>query len=106
MDTTKISAPAGQEFHTNSLTLPIAVSGSNDIVRRFPEINRKVKYVCGIWGTTSSTASSGTASASVSSLSDCCSSVDVDSKAFEAGALSTSWLEAVLLDSGCVGSGG
>lgn len=38
-------APAGHEFHTSSFTLPIDVSGSKDIVRRFPEMSKKVRYV-------------------------------------------------------------
>jgi len=35
----------------SSLTRPIVVSGSNDMVLRFPETSRKVRNACGVCGT-------------------------------------------------------
>lgn len=45
--------PPGQAFQTNSLTLPTVVSGSNPIVRRFPEMSRNVRDICGVCGISS-----------------------------------------------------
>jgi len=41
----------GHAFHTSSLTRPILISVSNDMVLRRPETSRKVRGVCGVEGT-------------------------------------------------------
>lgn len=51
MEASAWCSPLGHAFHTNSFTLPMVVSGSNDIVLLLPDTRRKVKYVCGVWGT-------------------------------------------------------
>jgi hypothetical protein len=43
-------------FQTSSFTLPIVVSGSNDIVLLRPDTSRNVTDVCGVCGTATAAA--------------------------------------------------
>jgi hypothetical protein len=44
----KKDTPAGHEFHASSFTRAILVPGSNASMRRFPEMSKKVTYVCAV----------------------------------------------------------